>query len=69
MSIVAYVCMMRQLWLARILASDYRVDFNSLNKVGQPDYLLLFDGCDSSESCQSLIIQFIKEFKIDVHRQ
>ena len=51
------------------LATEYGVDFNSLDKVGQPDYLLLFDRCDSIESCQSLIIQFIKEFKIDVHRQ
>ena len=30
---------------------------------------MLFDGCDSSESCQSLLIQFIKEIKIDVHKQ
>ena len=29
---------------------------------------MLFNGCDSTESCQSLVIEFIKEFKIDVHQ-
>ena len=29
---------------------------------------MLFDGCYSTESCQSLIIEFIKDLKIDVHR-
>ena len=61
--------MMRQLGMARILAIEYGVDFSSLNEKGKPDYFLLFDGCDSTEPCQSLIIQFMKEFKIDVHRQ
>ena len=35
---------------------------------GHPCFLKLFEGCDSTESCQSLIIHFIKEFQIDVHK-
>ena len=68
-SIITFVCITRQIGIARILASEYGVDFNCLNQKGTPQYFYLFDGCDSSESCQSLVIQFIKELNIDVHRQ
>ena len=68
-SVISCVCMSRQIGIARILATKYGVDFNSVGKEGSPYYELLFDGCDSSEKCQLLIIQFIKEFNIDVHRR
>ena len=65
-SIIAGVCVGRQIGIARILVNEYGVNFNSLNEEGYPDYLMLFQGCNSTESCQSLIIEFIKEFNIDV---
>ena len=67
-SLIGFVFFTRQIGIARILATEYGVDFNSLVGKDLPDYNKLFDGCDSSEACQSLIIQFIKELKIDVHR-
>ena len=60
--------MIRQIGIARILTTEYGIDFNGSNKLGRPDYFLLCDRCDSTESFQSLIIEFIKEFKIDFYR-
>ena len=67
-SLIGFVFLTRQIGIARILVTEYGVDFNSLNEKDVPDYDMLFDGCDTSETCQSLIIQFIKELKINVHR-
>ena len=67
-SIIECVCLYRQIGIARILVNNYGVDFNSLDEEGEPDYFMLFQGCNSTESCQSLIIDFIKGLKIDVHR-
>ena len=64
LSILEFVCYSRQIGIARILASEYGVDFSSMYE----KFLIIFDGCDATESCQSLIIEFIKEFKIDVNR-
>ena len=60
--IIAYAFWGRQIGIARILVNKYGVDFNTTS------VLMLFKGCDTSESCQSLIVQFIKEFNIDVHK-
>ena len=60
--IIAYAFWGRQIGIARILVNEYGVDVNTTS------ILKLFQGCDTSESCQSLIIQFIKEFNIDVHK-
>ena len=67
LSITAFAFMVRQIGIARILVNEYGVDVNITNEDGSP-CLRLFDGCDSTEPCQSLIIQFIKEFKINVHK-
>ena len=61
---VAYIA--RQIGIARILVNEYSVDPNGLGK-NRPNFGRLFVGCDSSETCQSLIIEFIKEFKLEVH--
>ena len=53
--------------IAQILVNQYGVDFNSLDDKGYPDYFMLFRGCNSTKLCQLLIIEFIKEFNIDVH--
>ena len=68
MSIIAFVCLTQQIGIAQILVNEYGVDFNSLNETSHPDYFMLFEGCNSTESCQSLIVEFIKELKVDVHR-
>ena len=68
-SIISLVFMVREIGIARILVNEYGVDVNSINRDGDSDFFMLFEGCDSTESCQSLIIQFIKEFKINVNRQ
>ena len=67
-SITAFVFTVRQIGIARILVNEYGVDANITDEDGSPSFLTLFDGCDSTEPCQSLIIQFIKEFKINVHK-
>ena len=67
-SITAFVFMARQIGIARILVNEYGVDANITDEDGSPSFLTLFDVCDSTEPCQSLIIQFIKEFKINVHK-
>ena len=63
------MCFSRQIGIARILANEYGADFSSSNEEKEPLWCAFFNGCDSTEVCQSAIIQFIKEFKIDVHRQ
>ena len=68
-SIISFVFMVREIGIARILVNEYGVDVNSIDRNGDPDFFMLFEGCDSTESCQSLIIRFIKEFKINVNRQ
>ena len=60
--IITYAFWGRQIGIARILVKKYGVDVNTTS------VLRLFQGCDTSESCQSLIVQFIKEFNIDVHK-
>jgi len=60
---VAYIA--RQIGIARILVNEYMVDPNGLG-TRRPNFGRLFFGCDSSETCQSLIIEFIKEFKLEV---
>ena len=56
----------RQIGIVQILVSDYKIDANRLKPDGLPCFFELFTGCDSSDACQSLIIQFIKEFKLHV---
>ena len=56
----------RQIGIVRILVRDYGVDINGLDSDGRPCFLELFSGCDSSDASQSLIIEFIKEFKLQV---
>ena len=56
----------RQIGIARILVREYGVDTNSLDKEGRPFFIQLFTGCDSTELCQALIIQFFKEFEVDI---
>ena len=67
-SITVFVFMVRQIGIARILVNEYGLDVNITGEDGDPCFLKLFDGCDSTEPCQSMIIQFIKEFKINVHK-
>ena len=68
LSITAFVFLVRQIGIARILVNEYGLDVNITDKDGEPCFFKLFYGCDSTEPCQSLIIQFIKEFKINVHK-
>ena len=56
----------RQIGVARILIEEYGIDANASDGKGSPCFLELFSGCDSSDACQSLIIEFIKEFKLHV---
>ena len=58
----------RQIGIARILVREYGANVNIVDKTGCPCVLQLFHGCDSTESCQALIIEFIKEFEIDVDK-
>ena len=51
-----------------ILVNEYGVDANISDEDGCPYFLNIFEGCDSIESCQSLVIQLIKEFKINVDK-
>ena len=67
-SIMELACLFRQIGIARILANEYEADLNSLDEDQLPNFFLLFGSCDTTESCQSLSIQFIKEFKIDIHK-
>ena len=62
---LAFLC--RQIGILRILVHDYKMDANGLDKNGNKAFLNLFCGCDSSDACQSLIIEFIKEFKLSVN--
>ena len=62
-SIAVGVCEARQIGIARILVNEYGVDFNSLNNTDYPDYLMLFQGCNSTESCQSLIIELMQRIQ------
>ena len=66
--IIGVVFKARQIGIARILVNEYGVDANISDEDGSPYFLKLFEGCDSTEPCQSLIIQFIKEFEINVHK-
>ena len=59
----------RQIGIVQILTNEYGIDANSLNKEGNPCFLELFTGCDSSDICQSLIIEFIKEFNLHVNME
>ena len=65
-SITEFVCFSRQIGIARILANEYGVDFSMSNE-GEGNTSPLFKACDSTESCQKVIIDFIKEFKVNVH--
>ena len=67
LSITEFVCFSRQIGLARILAKEYGADFSSSNE-GELHTFVIFKACDSTGSCQSLIIQFIKEFNMNVHK-
>ena len=64
--IITAVLLFRQIGIARILATEYGVDFNKVNSTGRPYYYVLFDAVDSSNSAQSLMIELIKELKLDV---
>ena len=66
-SILELACCSRQIGIARILANEYGVDFSSSSKEEVSLVSACFKACDSTELCQSSIVQFIKEFKIDVH--
>ena len=66
--VIGLVFWARQIGIARILVNEYGVDANITDEDGSPCFLKLFEGCNSTEPCQSLIIQFIKEFKINVHK-
>ena len=66
--IIGVVFKARQIGIGRILVNEYGVDANISDEDGSPYFLKLFEGCDSTEPCQSLIIQFIKEFEINVHK-
>lgn len=64
--IISTVLMFRQIGIARILAGRYQVDFNQVSDTGHPYHSILFQAAgDSSESRQSLMIEFIKDFKLD----
>ena len=47
------------------MVNEYSVDPNGLGR-HRPNFGRLFVGSNSSEACQSLIIEFIKEFKLEV---
>ena len=66
--IIGVVFKARQIGIARILVNEYGADASICDDDGSPYFLKLFEGCDSTEPCQSLIIQFIKEFKMNVHK-
>ena len=59
----------RQIGITRLLVNKYEVDVNISKDDGYPWFFELFNGCDSTEACQHLIIQFVKELNIDVHQQ
>jgi len=65
--IIAFVFIARRIGIARILINEYDIDPNCLDQEGNPHFLRLFVGADSSEACQSLLINAIKEFKLNVH--
>ena len=67
--IISMAYFARQIGITRLLVNKYGVDVNISRNDGYPWFFKLFDGCDSTEACQHLIIQFVKEFNIDVHRQ
>ena len=65
--IITAVLLFRQIGIARILAIEYGVDFNEVDGTGCPYYATLFEHAgDSSDSAQSLMIELIKELKLDV---
>ena len=61
---VAYIT--RQIGIARILVREYSVDPNTLDADGDPCFIGLFRMCDPSDVCQNLIIDFVKEFKLNI---
>ena len=64
--IVRFVLVLKQIGIARILAANYQIDFNQVDDDGHPYHLNLFHAVgDSNESSQSLIIDFIRDFKLD----
>ena len=65
--IITPVLQFRQIGIARILATEYKVDFNEVDGTGCPYYATLFERAgDSSDSAQSLMIEFIRELKLDI---
>ena len=64
---VAYFA--RQIGITRLLVNKYGVDVNISKDDGYPWFFELFNGCDSTEACQHLMIQFVKELNIDVYQQ
>ena len=58
----------KQIGITRILVNEYGLDANLLQDDGDPWFFKLFLGCDSTETCQRLIIQFVKEFNINIYK-
>ena len=65
-SIIMSAYLARQIGMVRILAEEYGIDVNTLDTVGCPCFYAIFTGCNSSDTCQSQIIDFIKELKLNV---
>lgn len=61
---VAYIT--RQIGIARILVNEYSVNPNALDADGDPCFIGLFRMSDPSAVCQNLIIDFVKEFNLNV---
>ena len=65
--IITAVLLFRQIGIARILATEYGIDFNAVDNTGCPYYTTLFKCAgDSSDSAQALMTELIKELKLDV---
>ena len=45
------------------------MDANLLQDNGDPWFLKLFEGCNSTKACQRLIIQFVKDFNLNIHKE
>ena len=67
-SLIGMAYFTRQIGIVRILVDEYGVDAN-ISYNDDRSYLMLLEGSDSTVASQSLVIQFIQDFNLDVHKQ
>ena len=69
-SVIEFAYFVLQIGIVRILVNEYGIDANISDDTGYPSFYKMFEGNNSTKVSQSLIIiQCIKEFNIDVHKQ